>query len=79
MVSQTEIDQQLFLDGLQPVDVQRLRGDIQQQADRNRIQQLTEQLGERITRYAQEHREMPRLRQVNGVDQNGLPIVEFRI
>ncbi len=71
--------EQMFLDGLQPVDIPRIIGENRQRADLTRIQQHAEGLGWLATSYAIAHREMPQIRVVRGVDDQNLPLVRIEV
>jgi hypothetical protein len=74
-----EQDQQLFLDGLQPTDIQRIIGHNQERADRTIIEQTAEFLGGLISSYHRVYREDIKLVSVRGVDDKGLPYTEVHI
>lgn len=68
---------QLFLDGLQPVDVPRIIGHNKERADRTLIEQTAEFLGGLVTNYHRTHRKDIKLVSVRGVDETGLPFTEL--
>jgi len=74
-----EQNQQLFLDGMQSVDVERVMGNPHQKADLSRIEQASQALGSLISQYATRWGGMPTIRQTNGVDDKGLPYSELSI
>lgn len=60
---------------MEVIDIKRL----QHEQSLSQISELAEVIGSLITEHAREFREMPKVVQVNGVDQQGLPITKFEV
>jgi hypothetical protein len=71
--------EQLFLEGLQPVDIERVMGNPHQRAELSKLEQFSEALGWLVTSYAIRWGGHPNIRQTKGVDQQGYPYSRVEI